>query len=84
MQEGQPKLVIGVGRSHKDDFQKAFGFNGAENEESIEGGKLVWASNGKAIFAVIPFLGFQNGLLNSDQLLQAFGERLGAILHGHD
>jgi len=78
MELGQPKLVVGVGSHTKDDFQKAFGFKGAENEENIEGKKLVWMSNGKAILAVIPFLGQFH--LNSNQRLQAFGERLGAIL----
>jgi hypothetical protein len=81
MQRGEPKLVVGVGRSNESDFRMAFGFNGRENVETIEGLKLVWLSNGKSILSVIPFLGYQRNLLNSDRLLQAFGKRLGGFLN---
>jgi hypothetical protein len=77
---GQPKLVVGVGSSCKDDFRQAFGFMGAENKESIEGRPLFWMSKGETVLAVIPFLGpFR---LDSDKRLQAFGRRLGALRMG--
>jgi hypothetical protein len=77
MERGQPKLIVGIGSSCVDEFQAAFGFRGVGIEETIEGRKLLWMSNGNAILAVIPFLGqFQ---LDSDRRIQAFGERLGAI-----
>jgi hypothetical protein len=82
VEKGKPKLIVGIGagKERKPDFKGAFGFTDAqENEETIEGKKLVWMRNGKAILAIIPFLGYQNGLLNSDQLVQTFGERLGAF-----
>jgi hypothetical protein len=87
VEKGKPKLIVGIGagRERKPDFKEAFGFTAAwENEETIEGKKLVWMRNGKAILAIIPFLGYQNGLLNTDQLVEAFGERLGAILNGQE
>ncbi len=77
MERGQPKLIVGIGSSHAADFQSAFGFRGVGTEETLEGRKLFWQSNGNAILAVIPFLGqFQ---LDSDRRIQAFGERIGAL-----
>jgi hypothetical protein len=75
---GQPRLVVGVGSSFKDDFREAFGFTGAEMKETIEGRELSWTSKGNAVLAVVPFLGpFR---LDSDKRLQAFGRRLGSLL----
>jgi hypothetical protein len=78
---GQPRLVVGIGRSCTSDFRAAFGFTGPETRVTIADRELIWMSNGKAALAIIPFLGYQKGSLNSDNLLQAFGEHLGTILH---
>ena len=77
VEHGQPKLIVGVGSSYKDDFRRAFGFEGTETKEIMEGKELAWMSKDRTVLAVIPFLGkFQ---LASDKQLQAFGQRLGVL-----
>lgn len=80
--KGKPKLIVGFGARWESDFRNAFGFTAAKgNMEIIEEGlNLIWMQNGKTTLAIIPFLGWQGGLLSRDQSIQAFGKRLGAIL----
>jgi hypothetical protein len=85
VEEGSPKLLVCYGSSYKDDFKEAFGFTGAkEYRETIEGLNLVWMRKKKTTLAIIPFLNFQKGLLNSDHLVGAFGKFLGTLLKRHD
>lgn len=78
----RPRLIIGVGKTYKQDFDTAFS-DGQNNfkQETVEDLQLEWKRNENGtILAVIPFLGYQSGLLNSDERLQKFGERLAQIL----
>jgi hypothetical protein len=77
--QGSPRLIIGVGRSHEEDFMEAFGFeDSVRHRETLEERELVWATKGTTTLAVLPFLGpFQ---LDSDARLAAFGARLAELL----
>jgi hypothetical protein len=80
VKRGTPKLIVGFGTAYLTDFKDAFGFDGNESTtEIIKDRRLVCTSTRNAALAVVPFLGYQKGLLNSDEVLQAFGKRLGAI-----
>ncbi len=83
VKRGRPRLIICVGGSKefRDDFQKAFGFDGKEHEEDIQGKKLVWVSKSRSVLATVPYSTSPSGI-NSNPLMQAFGERLGEILDG--
>jgi hypothetical protein len=82
---GQPKLVVGIGTTFSDDFFAAFGATGRRNHERVNDANLVWSNtnSGNTRIAVIPFLGYQKGSLNSDRLLQSFAERLAVIRDLH-
>lgn len=79
VKRGRPRLIICVGLEDQLDYQKAFGLGGVVNSERIEGVRLVWMSDGRAIFAVVPYPSSQSGL-NSNKRIQAFGKRLRDIL----
>jgi hypothetical protein len=82
VEKGKPKLIVGFGARWEPDFRNAFGFTTAKGStETIEEGlNLVWMRIGKTTLAIIPFLGWQGGLLSRDHSIQAFGKRLGVIL----
>lgn|GEM_PF-457665 len=81
VEKGKPKLIVGFGARWEADFRKAFGFGASKGTtETVEGQKLIWMQNDDSILAIIPFLGWQGGLLNRDDSIQAFGKRLAQIL----
>jgi len=84
MERGQPKLIVGIGTTFKNDFFDAFGSIGPVRQDRISDVNLMWSkTNGRNTrVAVIPFLGYTKGSLNSDRLLQAFGKRLSEIHDG--
>jgi hypothetical protein len=86
VERGQPKLIVGVGKGHRDDFLRAFGSSKPIQEECVEGFRFLRteADAGKSCLAIIPFLGHQRGCLNSDKGIQAVGQRLGVLLNADD
>lgn len=76
----KPKLIICFGKSYKDGFASAFGGeNGDMHEEDIGGRSLYWFSSDDGIVAICPFPTSQYGL-NSNELLDAFGKRIGKLI----
>lgn len=79
VKQGQPKLIVCVGLSYMEDFHCAFGISGKKHEETIQGKRLVWFADDTTTVAVVPFPTSPSGL-NSDQAVQAFGQRLSSIV----
>lgn len=76
----KPKLIICFGKTYKEDFKKAFvRDSNEEHEESILNRKISWYRNDSTVVAVCPFPVNRYGL-NSNELLQAFGERIRSIV----
>lgn len=77
-----PKLIVCTGITYQNEFIMAFDdvetiYKGKVNKKNLSGRDLVWVdiNEGKTILAMLPFLGGRYGL-NSDKLLQSFGEEM--------
>ncbi len=76
VQRYKPKLVICFGKTYKSDFLMSFVDPGStENHEKIMGKDLFWYRSGETVVAICPFPVNRNGL-NSNALIQAFGDRI--------
>jgi len=79
VRRGRPRLIVSVGLSEVENFKEAFGIKGQEHEEIIDRRRLAWFADETTLAAVVPFPTSPSGL-NSNQAIQAFGDRLAEIM----
>lgn len=76
-----PKLIICFGKTYKEDFKKAFVDDcNEEHVEDILDRQISWYQDKSTTIVVCPFPVNRYGL-NSNELLQAFGEKIKTIIN---
>jgi hypothetical protein len=81
--KSKPKAIVCFGKTFIKDFHGAF-VNGETTfvRETIQNRELSWVrTQDDVLIAVCPFPGNRYGL-NSDALLQSFGDRIGVLMNG--
>ena len=81
----RPKLILCLGKSYRDDFQKAFhDENDRLSHEPIDDRDLWWGINHDGtLVAVIPFMVNRHGLTRNTSI-QKFGDRIAQLMEHHD
>lgn len=77
--EHQPSLVVGLGKTYRDDFGVAFGVS-KWSEEFVEQHQISWARNESgSLVVVLPFMVNRNGLTRNSAI-QSVGQRIAVLL----
>lgn len=81
----RPKLILCLGKSYRDDFQKAFHDKNSTftHDPPIDGHDLWWCVNAEGtLVAVIPFMVNRYGLIRNESI-QKFGDRIAKLMEQH-
>lgn len=81
-QKYAPRVVIGTGKTYRDDFARAFGFLTVSSEPFSIGSRVCWRyKDQRSTLIVTPFFGGRYGM-NSDGLLEELAKEVAGLLDG--